>query len=74
MLDEIFDVVIDAIAKLVPDVVWGAVFLVAGLVTAMLGVTTLLGVATLGWPPWFGAVSTAVGVLLIVGVLVAWYR
>ena len=74
MLDELFDVVIDEIAKLVPDVVWGAVFLVAGLVAAMLGVTTLLGVATLGWSPLFGGVSTAVGVLLIVGVLVAWYR
>ncbi|WP_149797677.1 hypothetical protein [Halorubrum xinjiangense] len=74
MLDEIFDVVIGEIAKLVPDVVWGAVFLIAGLVTTMLGVTTFLGVAALGWSPRFGGVLTVVGVLLIAGPLVAWYR
>ena len=74
MLDEIFDVVIGETAKLVPDVVWGAAFLIAGLVTTTLGVTTLLGVAALGWPPRFAGVLTAVGVALIGGVLVAWSR
>ncbi|MGM0448902.1 MAG: hypothetical protein ACQERM_11745 [Methanobacteriota archaeon] len=74
MLDEIFDVVIGETAKLVPDVVWGAAFLIAGLVTTTLGVTALLGVAALGWSPRFAGVLTAVGVALIGGVLVAWSR
>ncbi|MGQ3329580.1 hypothetical protein [Halorubrum sp. FL23] len=74
MLDEILDVLIDEVAKLIPDVIWGAIFLLTGLLTAMLGVTTLLGVATLGWSPRFGGILTAVGALLVVGVLVSWYR
>ena len=74
MLDEILHVFIDGVAELIPDVVWGAVFLVTGLLTAMLGVTTLLGTATTGWSPRFGAILTAVGVLLIAGPFVAWSR
>ncbi|MDB2274596.1 hypothetical protein PM022_08560 [Halorubrum ezzemoulense] len=53
MLDETLDLLIDEVAKLVPDVVLGAIFLVTGLLTAMLGVATLLGVATVGWSPRF---------------------
>jgi len=74
MLDEILDVFIGEVVKLVPDVVWGAMFLLSGVLTATLGVTTLLGVATLGWSPRFGGLLTAVGVLLIAGPLVARYR
>jgi hypothetical protein len=74
MLDEIFDVVIDEIAKLVPDVVWGAIFLVTGALTTMIGVTMLLEMTTLNGSVRLGGVLTAVGVLLIAGPLVAWYR
>ncbi|ELZ46603.1 hypothetical protein C463_04034 [Halorubrum californiense DSM 19288] len=74
MLDEILDVFIGEIAKLIPDVVWGAVFLVAGLLTTMIGVTMMLGMTTLNGSPQFGAILTAVGVLLIAGPFVAWYR
>ncbi|OYR75436.1 hypothetical protein [Halorubrum ezzemoulense] len=74
MLDETLDLLIDEVAKLVPDVVLGAIFLVTGLLTAMLGVATLLGVATVGWSPRFGGVLTAVGALLVVSVVVWWYR
>ncbi|ELZ48481.1 hypothetical protein C464_07270 [Halorubrum coriense DSM 10284] len=74
MLDEILDVFIGEVAKLVPDVVWGAIFLLVGLLTAMLGVTTLLDVTTLGWSTRFGGLLTAVGVLLLAGPLVARYR
>ncbi|MEZ3162566.1 hypothetical protein ABNG03_14570 [Halorubrum sp. RMP-47] len=74
MLDEILGLFIDEVAKLVPDVVWGALFLLIGLLTATIGVTTLLGVATLGLSPRFGGILTAVGAALVLGVLVARYR
>ena len=74
MLDEILDVLIDAVAKLVPDVVWGAVFLVTGGLTAMIGVTMILGMTTLDGSVRLGGVLTAVGASLIAGVLVARYR
>ncbi|MBP1903334.1 hypothetical protein J2744_003039 [Halorubrum trapanicum] len=74
MLDDIIDVLIGEVAKLVPDIVWGAVFLVTGLLTTMIGVTMVLGMTTLNGSPRLGGVLTAVGVLLIAGPLVAWYR
>ena len=74
MLDEIFDVLLGEIAKLVPDVVWGAIFLVTGALTTMIGVTMVLGMTTLNGSPRLGGLLTAVGVLLIAGPLVAWYR
>ncbi|QUO49188.1 MULTISPECIES: hypothetical protein [Halorubrum] len=74
MLDEILDVLIDEVAKLVPDVVWGAVFLVTGALTTMLGVTMILDMTTLNGSMRLGGVLTAVGVLLIAGPFVAWYR
>ncbi|GAA0530155.1 hypothetical protein ABNG02_02515 [Halorubrum ejinorense] len=74
MLDEIFDVLIGEVAKLVPDVVWGAVFLITGALTAMIGVAMVLETTTLDGSVRLGGVLTAVGVLLTAGVLVAWYR
>jgi hypothetical protein len=71
MLDEILDVLIGELTKLIPDVVWGAIFLLTGLLTAMIGLTTLLGVATVGLSPQFGGILTAVGALLVGGVLVS---
>ncbi|ELZ55040.1 MULTISPECIES: hypothetical protein [Halorubrum] len=74
MLDEILDVIVGEIAKVVPDVVWGAVFLIFGVLTTAVGVATVLGVATLDASALLGGVLTVVGVSLVVGVLVAWYR
>ncbi|ELZ32248.1 hypothetical protein R3751_13840 [Halorubrum distributum] len=74
MLDEIFDVVIDEVAKLVPDVVWGAIFLVTGALVTMTGVTMVLGMTTLNGSVRLGGLLTAVGLLLIAGPLVTWYR
>jgi len=74
MLDEIFDVIVGEIAKFVPNVVWGAVFLILGLLTTMVGVATVLDVATLDASARFGGVLTAVGVSLVAGVLISWSR
>ncbi|TKX42335.1 MULTISPECIES: hypothetical protein [unclassified Halorubrum] len=74
MLDEIFDVFFGAVAELVPDVVWGALFLIAGALATMIGVSMLLGVTTLDGSVRLGGLLTAVGVSMVGGVLVAWYR
>ncbi|QWC18719.1 hypothetical protein [Halorubrum sp. 2020YC2] len=74
MLDDIVDVLIGEVVKLVPDVVWGAVFLVTGALTTTVGVTMLLGTTTLTGSTRLGGVLTAVGALLITGAFVAWYR
>lgn len=74
MLDVMFDVLVDALSKLVPDVVWGAVFLLIGALATLLGVTTILGVATLLESTRLGGILTATGVSLVIGVLFAWYR
>ncbi|RLM67883.1 hypothetical protein DVK05_08615 [Halorubrum sp. Atlit-8R] len=74
MLDEIFDVFFGAVAELVPDVVWGALFLIAGALATMIGVSMLLGMTTLDGSVRLGGLLTAVGVSMVGGVLVAWYR
>ena len=74
MLDEIIDVLMHEVAKLVPDVVWGAIFLVTGALTTMIGVMMLLEMTTLNGSPRLGGLLTVVGVLLIAGPLVAWNR
>ena len=74
MLDDVLGLLIDEVAKLVPDVVWGAAFLITGALTAMIGVTMLLGMTTLDGSTRLGVALTVLGASLIGGVLVAWYR
>ncbi|QKG92955.1 hypothetical protein EXE44_08015 [Halorubrum sp. SS7] len=74
MLDEIFDVFIGAVAELIPNVVWGALFLIAGALATTIGVAMLLGTTTLDGSVRLGGLLTVVGVSMVGGVLVAWYR
>ncbi|WP_265108204.1 hypothetical protein [Halosolutus halophilus] len=68
MIDELFEEVFTLVLRVVPDVVWGFLFILGGVAT------TAIGVGIFSESARSGGILIAVGVLLVVSVLVMWYR
>jgi hypothetical protein len=70
MLDEIFDLAFQGLFNLIPDAVVKVVVLLVGTTAALIG-AMMIGA---GESVRIGGVLTALGLLLVVGVLASWYR
>lgn len=70
MLDEILDLAFQGLFDLIPDAVVRAIVLLAGATAALIG-AMMIGA---GESVRIGGVLTALGLLLVVGVLASWYR
>lgn len=70
MLDEIFDLAFQGLFDLIPDAVVKVIVLSAGAAAALIGSMMIAA----GESVRIGGALTALGLLLVVGVLASWYR
>ncbi len=68
MIDTVFEGVFDLVLGFVPNVVWGFLLMLGGVAT------TAVGVGIFSKSAWSGGILVTVGVLVMVSVLVVWYR
>jgi len=68
MIDDILAVLLDIVVAFIPDSVWKILAFVIG------AIATAAGVVMVGESLWTGGALIAVGVFLLTGSIISWYR